>query len=254
MGQYFIIVNLDKREYIDPPDSAKLWEICANNSIRMLGYLLATNSWDGTNIAKLYFDRSQLESLIESIRRELGNDYEIMVYNVTDKSGYVVPKLKYFGRWCGDRIVVLGDYADQATNAKPYFPTYSEVRSDPSWTDITEGVIREFNWFIGSEHLKVVPYSIVYKLWRDVERMLNEAFEWCKDRSVADSDACGEVLKLKSEFPNIMHKIIKEAGDIERRIDELMGERERLYIDSQLRLEKMRESLKKIYAEMALLS
>ena len=254
MGQYFIIVNLDKREYIDPPDSAKLWEICANNSIRMLGYLLATNNWDGTNIAKLYFGRSQLESLIESIRRELGGDYEIEVYNITDESGFVVPKPKYFGRWCGDRIVVLGDYADQATNVKSDFPTYSEVRNDPSWTNITEGVIREFNWFIESEHLKVVPYSIVYKLERDVEKMLNKAFEWCKDRNAADSDTCGEVLKLRNEFSNVVHKRIKEVMDIERGIDELMGKRERLYIDCQLRLEKIRESLKKIYAEMMLLS
>jgi hypothetical protein len=219
----------------------------------MLGYLLATNNWDGTHIAKLYFDRSQLESLIENIRRELGDDYEIEVHNMTDESGYVVPKLKYFGRWCGDRIVVLGDYADQATNVKPDFPTYDKVLHDPSWTNITEGVIREFNWFIESEDLKVVPYSIVYKLERDVEKMLNKALDWCKDRSIADSDACREVLKLMREFLSIKDRI-KETESIEREIGRLMGKREKLYVDCQVQLEKMYELLKKIYAEMMLLS
>jgi hypothetical protein len=160
MGQYFIIVNIDKKEYIDPPDSAKLWEICANNSVRMLAYLLATNDGDGAFIAKHFFSKEQFKEIIERIKRELGEDYGFEIYchdNKDCESGYVFPKLKYFGRWAGDRIVVLGDYAKPGftPNFRPYFPLYRDVNPKNGWRDITKEVIREFNWYIEADDLKV---------------------------------------------------------------------------------------------------
>jgi len=47
MGQYFIIVNIDKREFFTPSIS-KIWEICANNDCRPLPYLLAEPNKSGT--------------------------------------------------------------------------------------------------------------------------------------------------------------------------------------------------------------
>ena len=75
MGQYFLIVNLDKKEYIHPHElgsGLKLWEICANNICRVLPFLLRkSNETGGGDIHKDY---------------------------------------KNAGRWAGDRIVVIGDY------------------------------------------------------------------------------------------------------------------------------------------------
>lgn len=72
MGQYFIIVNLDKKEYF-VPTTLKLWEICANNSCRILPFLLRKSN-------------------------EIG------------AGGDIKKEYKYAGRWAGDRIVVVGDY------------------------------------------------------------------------------------------------------------------------------------------------
>ncbi|MEM2941405.1 MAG: hypothetical protein QW304_07655 [Thermoproteota archaeon] len=116
MGQYFLIVNIDKHEYVEPWVK-KLWEICANNDIRILGYLLATNNPDGI--------------------REIWTRAK---------------ELKYFGRWCGDRIALVGDYADEATNYTG--PSYEHVLQ--TFKDITEKVVEEFNQFIESPELSIV--------------------------------------------------------------------------------------------------
>ena len=75
MGQYFLIVNLDKKEFIHPHklgSGLKLWEICASNACRVLPFLLRkSNETGGGDIQKEY---------------------------------------KNAGRWAGDRIVVVGDY------------------------------------------------------------------------------------------------------------------------------------------------
>jgi len=75
MGQYFLIVNLDKKEYIDPGNfgAAKLWEICVNNVSAFLAFLLRKSDEIGC-----------------------GGDIKKPYNNA--------------GRWAGDRIVVVGDY------------------------------------------------------------------------------------------------------------------------------------------------
>ena len=75
MGQYFIIANMDRKEFIHPHSlntGAKLWEICANNVGRLLLFLLRkSNEGGGGDICKEYDNA---------------------------------------GRWAGDRIAVIGDY------------------------------------------------------------------------------------------------------------------------------------------------
>ena len=77
MGQYFLIANLTKQEYLHPYRlgmPGKLWEICANNQIGVLAYLLRKSDKLG------------------------GGD---------------IPRFEEFpnaGRWAGDAIVVIGDY------------------------------------------------------------------------------------------------------------------------------------------------
>jgi len=119
MGQYFIIVNLDKREFFQPR-LLKLWEICANNDCRVLPYLLAEPNKDGTVLIEWFTDEE-------------------------GKIAYREKPTKYFGRWCGDRIVVAGDYGPSGL--------YDEAQK--SYKDITEELIEEFNDFIEVEKLKV---------------------------------------------------------------------------------------------------
>jgi hypothetical protein len=72
MGQYFLIANLDKKEYLRPAilgSGSKLWEITVNKAPRVLPLLLRQST-----------DPSD------------GGEY------------------KSAGRWAGDRIVFIGDY------------------------------------------------------------------------------------------------------------------------------------------------
>ena len=84
MGQYYRIANLDKREYLDPiqfGDGLKLMEFALGSSgvMSALAVLLASSNGQG------------------------GGD--LWIEN-EDRWGHIP------GRWCGDRIAVVGDYDD----------------------------------------------------------------------------------------------------------------------------------------------
>lgn len=91
MGQYYLIVNLDKQEFLHPHkmgDGLKLMEFGA--------------SGDGTMLA--------LALLLADGCGRGGGDYHA-------KKGST-PDLALIGRWKGDRIVIAGDYADPAFTPK----------------------------------------------------------------------------------------------------------------------------------------
>ena len=75
MGQYYILLNLDKREMVTPHDidgSAKLWEWCANVQAGIIAFLIArSDEWSGGDPKERY---------------------------------------EYHGHWAGDRVVLIGDY------------------------------------------------------------------------------------------------------------------------------------------------
>lgn len=80
MGQYYLVVNIDKKEYLDPHccgDGLKLLEFgcSANGTLTALAILLADGNSRG------------------------GGDLQT--------------KNPTVGTWAGDRIVVAGDYADE---------------------------------------------------------------------------------------------------------------------------------------------
>lgn len=96
MGQYFLVTNLDRLEFIHPHrvgSGLKLWEICANNVSRLLPFLLRQSSEDG------------------------GGDYR------------GAHESAYAGRWAGDRIVVIGDYDDSGLYDE-VLTTYKEIGAD----------------------------------------------------------------------------------------------------------------------------
>ena len=113
MGQYFIFVNVAKREYVNPPQIAKLWEWCVNSEAGLLPYLLRKSDDLG------------------------GGDIDD-----PDKSPYA-------GRWAGDECYLVGDYDSSALyqEAKDSYTDITAVLTAEfdSFTDI-----KEHSSFIGS--------------------------------------------------------------------------------------------------------
>jgi len=91
MGQYFILVNLDKREYVHPHrigGVAKFWEWCVNRQAGILPFLLRKSSEGG------------------------GGDIHF--------------ESKYAGRWAGNRVVLVGDYDESGLYDKAK-QSYKEI-------------------------------------------------------------------------------------------------------------------------------
>lgn len=133
MGQYFKMVNLDKREYINP-DSNKLWELCANNEARLLPWLLAKGPQDGTSLVcfppetNTWATKEGTEKIIQAAGLQIGRGH-----------------FKTCGRWAGDRVLVVGDYDESGL--------YDLAKKE--FKEISAEVIPEFNEFIEIEKLKV---------------------------------------------------------------------------------------------------
>ena len=102
MGQYFYIVNLDRKEYLDPINlggGMKLLEIASNPCLAVLALLLRkSNETGGGDIHKPYANA---------------------------------------GRWAGERIVIVGDYDEsgifQQCDRGEYREITAEIRDD--WND-----------------------------------------------------------------------------------------------------------------------
>jgi len=142
MGQYFLIVNLDKKEYLHPHKLAsglKFWEILASQSAtRVLAFLLRQSNEGG------------------------GGDY--------DKVTYQEDKKAYCGRWAGDKIVIVGDYDQSRLYEK--CQSESEMLQHNAWCfkehhldrilnkrdlfkDITDKMLPYYNEFIEIEEYQV---------------------------------------------------------------------------------------------------
>lgn len=91
MGQYFHLINFDKKEYINGWNlggGVKLWEWCANNITRVIPFLLRkSNEGGGGDIEKDY---------------------------------------KTAGRWAGDKIALVGDY-DESKDYSRAIDEYTEI-------------------------------------------------------------------------------------------------------------------------------
>lgn len=124
MGQYYQLANLDKKEYVNPWNAGsvgKFWEWIANNTSRLLIYLVKKS--DGCGGGDEYF--------------------------AEEKHNY---KSQFAGRWAEDRVVLIGDY----DSSKLY-----EELDKPEWTDITLPLVQEYNLFAEVEELMLFPKSLV---------------------------------------------------------------------------------------------
>lgn len=139
MGQYYMVVDLDRREYVHPHrlgSGLKLWEICAGNLPRVLAYLLRGSTGRGGGDPRVPYQRFQDEdgdvdwaALDEAIAERFPNE----------------------GRWAGDRVVIVGDYDE----SEAFGGLYREVQDSGDWTEISAEVAAEFNRFIEFEDMRV---------------------------------------------------------------------------------------------------
>jgi hypothetical protein len=116
MGQYFKLVNLDKREYICPwciGGGAKLWEWAANTQGAILMLLLRKSDEGG------------------------GGDTYGYHKGVGEGGAIQCPLSPIAGRWAGDRIALVGDYDSSKL--------WQEL---PTFRNISRQVVEEWNAFI----------------------------------------------------------------------------------------------------------
>jgi hypothetical protein len=115
MGQYHILVNLDKREYVSSSglgSGIKLWEMMASrpSALTALAPLLAcSNGRGGGDLNTEYnwnVSGSHLENSETGETSNIPGDKVILVESEPDKEKGVI------GRWTGDRVAIVGDYAE----------------------------------------------------------------------------------------------------------------------------------------------
>jgi dsRNA-specific ribonuclease len=130
MGQYFKIVNVDKKEFLHPHafgDGLKLLEFGASGGSTMLGLavLLATSNGRGGGdlLPEDYPKYDPKTNKLHKSRAHL-------------KQEKIIAKVA--GRWAGDRIAVVGDYSDKE-NPKEFAEAYKG--EEAGYTDISEMVI-----------------------------------------------------------------------------------------------------------------
>lgn len=143
MGQYWIPVNLDKKEFIHPHKLAtglKLWEQAAN--------------FPGTPCALLILTAAYYEKRgggdLDLTENWHGRERTFPKYNVAPApmfSEIDYPKIAaaVCGRWAGDRIAIVGDYAENSDLAPEheaktiYDRCHAETETAHS-TQVIEGV------------------------------------------------------------------------------------------------------------------
>lgn len=143
MGQYFLLMNFDKKEVVNPWDlggGAKLWEWCANKTAGVIPYLLRRSTGDGggdVGTALYYWsDKSRREQVNALPREEHAEAFD-------KEFDRLKATLQYAGRWADDRIALVGDYDESGDYSRADF------------TDITEELVEEYNEFIEMDDKKL---------------------------------------------------------------------------------------------------
>jgi len=138
MGQYWIPVNLDKKEFIMPHKMGaglKIWEQLANHP--------------GTGAALIVLCAAQREVRgggdLDMKDNWHGPERTFPEHNATPgpmPTSYPEIAARTIGRWAGDRIAIVGDYAKDSDLAPEHRAgsIYEECHEGGSYVDITEDV------------------------------------------------------------------------------------------------------------------
>jgi hypothetical protein len=139
MGQYWKPVNIDKKEYIDPHKlgcGLKLWEQLASHPGTGAGLIILTSAMPEARGGG-DFDREQ---------NWHGPERTFPEHNITPAEmpeDYKSVAKRTIGRWAGDRIALIGDYAEKDDiNGVDASKIYKECNDEGSYTDISDDVVR----------------------------------------------------------------------------------------------------------------
>jgi hypothetical protein len=123
MGQYFVAMNTDKKEYVCPwciGHGAKLWEWAANPHGAIFTLLLRKSDEGG------------------------GGDFYGYHRNCGEGGPIVGPLSPIAGRWAGDHVALVGDYDSSGLWAER-----------PTYRNISKQLVEEWNGFIELSELKL---------------------------------------------------------------------------------------------------
>ena len=143
MGQYFLLVNKTKREFVR--GGSKLWEWLANNEARLLCWLVAKAPMDGTGMCSFEPEYREAERRYREAKDEKTREKALETISRISSTPLGKGRFKTVGRWAGDEIYLVGDYDDSGL--------YHEAKA--FYRDITREVVEEFNEFIEVESCKV---------------------------------------------------------------------------------------------------
>lgn len=114
MGQYYKVVNLSKRQFMNPHDfgdSGKLLEFGTSSFGIMNGLAILLASGNGRGGGDLYTSGTTKELGKLKPHQMVDHSYEI-----SNEKGVKIPHEirvpKIAGSWAGDQIVIAGDYAN----------------------------------------------------------------------------------------------------------------------------------------------
>ncbi len=140
MGQYWKAVNLDKKEYIDNyklGTGAKLWEQLANHP--------------GTGAALIVLCAAMPEARgggdFDLDENWHGAERTFPKHHISPgpmPEAYPVIAKRTIGRWAGDKIALVGDYAEDSDLAAVYQAStiYGECKEGGRYTDITDDLAK----------------------------------------------------------------------------------------------------------------
>lgn len=129
MGQYFVIANLDKKEYIHPDRFEGTLDLSTMSKLKSI-----CGGWIAGVIPFLLRQSATLAD----------NGYPV---NNTMCGGDIQKDYSHAGLWAGDRIVVVGDYDEVMPQV------YKAIKDgDPDWVDISHEAANDYIDFMGEDH------------------------------------------------------------------------------------------------------
>lgn len=152
MGQYFKLVNVTKKEYINPyccNDLAKFAEAITGNMGSLLMYLVRKSDGGGGGdipiAEEMYGIVKDCKAKLSKAKEE-NNEKDIEWYTKYierySKQLSYAKKIKLAGHWAGDNIALVGDY----DSSMLYRQAIAEFQN------ITHLVMEEYNEFIGEDY------------------------------------------------------------------------------------------------------
>ena len=181
MGQYWKVVNLDKMEYLAPHKlgcGLKLWEQLAN--------------YPGTGAALIFLCAAMPERCgggdFDLDENWHGPERDMKIHNITPgpmPENYPEIAGKTIGRWAGDRIALIGDYAEKddlkefdaskiyylcidPENLEKYPEEYEGITKEALFTDITDYVCAVIEHELGGKFI-----GKGWRRWKDARELSN---------------------------------------------------------------------------------